>query len=391
MSKFLNFEYRNPIRRTSAVLSVITILLALFGCDGSGDANKADKAAPKPSVVVAAVNSKAVSDFSEFVGQTKAFQKVELQARVKGLLAKRLFDEGSSVKKGQLLLEIDPAEFVAARDAALAQKERVDATLLEAERNFSRYEVLVQRQASSEAKLDEARAKRDQAKADLSAAKADLVRAELNLGYTKIDSEIKGTIGASSIDPGNIIGPESGVLATVITLDPIYVTFPVSENMYINYRKSQKEGKAGTFTPKIRMANGDVYEHPGKMDFVNNEVDPTTGTITVRVTFSNPDELLLPGFFVNVFLVSDNPENQLIVQQSAVQQNQTGPFVLVVNKDNKIEARPIETGQRVGTDVVVTEGLTKGERIVIEGLQKVRPGVEVDPVQQTASAKVEDK
>jgi len=384
-------ERQNPIGQISFVSSIIAISIALFGCDGSEEANTPRNTAPKPSVIVAPVNSKPVSDYAEFVGQTTSFQKVELQARVKGLLAKRLFEEGSSVKKGQLLFEIDPAEFIAARDAALAQKERADATLLEAERNFSRYSVLVERQASSEAKLDEARAKRDQAKADLAAAKADLVRADLNLGYTKIASEINGTIGASSVDPGNIIGPESGVIATVINLDPIYVTFPVSEKIYINYRKAKEKGQSVSFTPKIRMANDDVYEHPGKVDFVNNEVDPTTGTITVRVTFPNPNELLLPGQFVNVSLVSDNPENQLIVQQSAVQQNQSGPFVLVVNQDNKVEYRPIKTGQRVGTVVVVTEGLTKGELIVVEGLQKVRPGVEVDPVQQTTNASVEDK
>ena len=176
------------------------------------------------------------------------------------------------------------------------------------------------------------------------------------------------------------------MLATLIAMDPIRVIFSISEQDFLDYKQAQQNGEAEKFTPRIKLANDTVYPHDGKWDFVDNQVDPSTGTIGVRVEFPNTDGLILPGLFVNVVLVSADPKDQLVVAQAAVQENQTGPFVLVVDGDNRVEIRPIKTGQRDGTDIVVTEGLTKGEMIVVEGIQKVRPGGLVDPVRQDQKA-----
>jgi membrane fusion protein (multidrug efflux system) len=188
------------------------------------------------------------------------------------------------------------------------------------------------------------------------------------------------------VDVGNLIGPDSGILATVVDLDPIRVNFTVSERDYLNYKQEIKDGKSTGFTPKIKLANDHIYPHDGKLDYIDNRVDPSTGTIKVRVEFPNPDSLILPGQFVSVTLVSSDPKDQMVIPQAAVQTNQTGPFVLVVNKENKVEMRPIQTGQRFGTEITVSEGLTEGESIIVEGIQKVRPGAAVKPVPQQAQA-----
>jgi len=370
-------------------LAVFLGILALAGCseDKSGGAAAQNQGqAPAPAVVVAPVTSKSVSNSLEFVGQTEAFQKVELRARVTGVLTEKNFDDGAQVKDDQLLFVIDPAEFQAAQDSAAAKVDRSKATIVEAKRKLERYKILVERGTSSQASLDEATATEGESTADLAAAQADLERAKLDLGYTKISAPIAGQIGSSSVDVGNLIGPDTGVLATLIAMDPIRVIFSISEQDYLDYKQAEKNGDAEKFTPRIKLANDTTYPHDGKWDFVDNQVDPSTGTIGVRVEFPNPDKLILPGLFVNVVLVSADPKDQLVVAQAAVQENQTGPFVLVVDGDNRVEMRPIKTGQRDGTDIVVTEGLTKGEMIVVEGIQKVRPGGLVDPVKQDQKA-----
>ena len=339
---------------------------------------------PLPAVIVAPVISKSISESVEFIGQTEAFQLVDLRARVTGFLVKRNFEEGADVKTGDLLFSIDQAEYKAKREAAEAAVERVEATIRETDRQLARYAELERRGTASVAKLDEAKARAGEAKADLAAAKAELEEAEINLGYTQIKSPIDGRVGRSTIDVGNLVGPDSGVLSTVVTLDPVHVTFAVSEREYLNYQKRLRSGEAETYTPRIRLANGDLYKEDGKIDFVDNKVDPTTGTLQLRASFPNPDKTILPGQFVNVVLVSEEPQDRIVVPQAAVQENQAGPFVLVVTGDNKVEARTIATGQRFGPDIVVKEGLKPGEQIIVEGIQKVRPGGKVQAVPSTA-------
>ena len=359
---------------------------ALTACEEQSNTSKVKR--PAPAVIVAPVVSKPVAASVEFVGQTEASQSVDLRARVTGFLLKQAFKDGNAVKKGEVLFVIDPSEFNAARDVAAAKVERANATIEEAENQLARYKKLEQSGTFSPAQLDAARAKEGQARADLAAAEAELKRAELDVGYTRIISPIDGRIGGSSVDAGNLIGPDSGILASVVALHPIRVNFAVSERDYLDYTQSRRNGKTAGFTPKIRLANDQIYPHDGTLDFIDNRVDASTGTIKVRVEFPNPDELILPGQFVNVTLVSEEPENQIVVPQTAIQENQTGPFVLVVDKDNKAGIRPVKTGQREGTEISVTDGLSAGEMIIIDGIQKVRPGATVKPVPQKKSAAV---
>ncbi len=366
---------------TGVIVILASLMTIVAGCSDSDQSKTAhNEKENAPGVVVQPVVSKAVTASVEFVGQTEQYQKVDLRARVNGTLLNRAFVEGAKVEVSALMYEIDPAEFIAARDAAAAKVARAEATLVEAERSRERYETLVARETASVARFDEAKAKEGQSKADLAAAKADLERANLDLGYTKIASPISGKVGRSSVDAGNLIGPDSGILATVLTLDPIYVIFSVTEREFLNYQARVRDGKAEEFTPKIRLANNLIYPPEGKLNFMDNRVDPTTGTIKARLTFPNPDGIVLPGQFVNVILMSAEPQEQLIVPQAAVQENQAGAFVLVVDGESRVQTRPITTGQTSGTDVVVTDGLTEGETIIVDGIQKVRPGGLVNPV-----------
>ena len=214
-------------------------------------------------------------------------------------------------------------------------------------------------------------------KADVAAAEADLAAAKLNLSYTTILSPLDGRIGSSAVNAGNLIGPDSGVLATVVALDPMRVVFSISEQIYIDLQKNRLEGREGGVIPRIRLANDEIYEHPGEFRFVDNRIDPSTGTVSVHVDFPNPDQLLLPGQFVNVILSAKEADPAILIPQAAVQLNQAGSFVLLVDKDGKAEVRPIKTGERSGIEIVVEDGLNVGETVIVSGIQKVRPGAEV--------------
>jgi membrane fusion protein (multidrug efflux system) len=352
--------------------------LVLQGCDDGQD-QAAAPAAPPPAVVVAPVISKSVATTVEYVGRTQANRVVDLRARVTGFLLERPFKEGQHVGQGDLLYKIDPAEFQAAVDAARAAVTRAEAILLEAEQNLERNRILAERKTVSEASLDKAIAAEGQARADVDSAKAALATEELNLGYTEITTPIDGRIGSSAVDVGNLIGPDSGVLATVVDVDPIEVAFAITERELLDHRLRRAEGETKVYTPRLRLANGTVLEEEGEITYLDNQVDPATGTVALHVEFPNADELVLPGEFVNVILVSQDPVDRIVVSQAAVLTNQAGPFVLVVDAEDTVEARPVALGARVGVDVVVEEGLTAGEMVIIEGIQKVRPGAKVTP------------
>jgi membrane fusion protein (multidrug efflux system) len=361
---------------------VLLVSLLLSACsDQEKTTNAEDK--PLPSVVVEAVTAKDVAGQSDFVGRTEASQRVDVRARVSGTLLKRPFEEGAEVKEGAVLFEIDPAEFKANLLAAEAKLDKAQASLNENDRNLKRYEVLLQKETASEAQYDIAKSKADQSRADVAAAQAEVERAKLDLSYATITSPIAGRSGISDVDVGNIIGPDSGVLVTVLDLDPMDVIFSVGERDYLNFVEAKKAGTVKAFTPRIRLANDKLYEFPGEVDVIDNKVDPATGTINVRLKFPNPDRLLVPGQYVSVLLTSSTPEKQIVIPQSAVQENQAGPFVLIVNGEGRVEARPIKTGDRIEDGVVVLDGLTEGETLVVEGIQKVRPGAEVKTAYRT--------
>lgn len=380
---------RTGILTSSKLTGVVLLMpLLLSACsDNSGTTSAEDQ--PLPSVVVEAVTAKNVAGQADFVGRTEASQRVDVRARVSGTLVKRPFDEGAEVKANAVLFEIDPAEFQASLAEAEAQLAKAKASLEENAGNLSRYEELLKRQAASEAQYDVAKSKADQSRADVSAAQAQVERAKLDVGYATIRSPIAGRSGLSNADVGNIIGPDSGVLVTVLELDPMDVLFSVGERDYLNFMEAAKAGEAEKFTPRIRLANDKLYEFPGEVDVIDNKVDPATGTINVRLKFPNPDRILVPGQYVSVILTRAAPEKRIVIPQSAVQENQAGLFVLVVNGEGRVEARPIKTGDRVEDGVVVLDGLTEGETLVVEGIQKVRPGAEVQTAFRTPAEEPE--
>lgn len=368
--------------RLAKLLTLGLVITGLAAC-GEDTPQETGQARTPPSVVVATVDAEDVSTSVEYVGRTDASQEVDVRARVSGTLLARPFGEGGNVVSGELLFSIDPAEFEA--DVALAKAEvsKAEASVVETKSNLDRYEVLVQRQAASQAKLDEAEALYRSAVAEREGARAQLQKANLDLDYTQIASPLDGRAGLATVDEGNLIGPDSGVLVTVVKLDPINVVFSVSEREYLNFARQRRDGKQTAFTPRLRLADDTIYPHDGEVDQADNRVDPATGTLNVRLRFPNPDELLFPGQFVNVILVSSDPVRKVLAPFAAVQQNQSGSFVLVVDQEDKVSLRPIVTGQVFGANVVVEEGLKAGERIVVEGIQKVRPGARVTPVENS--------
>lgn len=342
-------------------------------------------AQPAPSVTIAEARYEMIDAVSEHVGRAVAVEDVDLRARVDGYIVERSFEEGADVAAGDALIVIDQAPYEAALDAAKARVTQAEAEVERWRREFRRRSELVSRGNISESSVDEAEANLKGAQGELQAAKAAVTQAELDLGYTVIRSPIEGRIGNADVSVGNLVGPASGVLSTVVQLDPIYVTFPVDERTFLDAQQKGRpfQAASGQYTPRLRLSNGMDYEQDGFIDFVDNRVNRGTGSIIVRARFPNPDKRLLPGLFVAVLLSEDDPENALLIPSIAVQEDQVGYFVLVVNSEEQVETRRIETGRRVGIDWIVTSGLKGGERVIIDGLQKVRPG-------QTVSAYAAD-
>ncbi|MGI9480763.1 MAG: efflux RND transporter periplasmic adaptor subunit [Hyphomicrobiales bacterium] len=377
----------NSRLKALAISFLVVPLLFIAGCDQGEQSSKQQAAGqPLPAVTVSPVVAREVAAQVEFVGQANAFLTIDLRARVTGFLRERPFKEGGPVKKGELLFLIEPDEYESKVQTAEASITRSKATIEEAERDFERYSKLTAQGTTSEQKLEEAKATAERARADLKAAEADLTRQNLNLSYTRIESPIDGRIGRASVDVGNLIGPDSGVLATVVAPDPIRVVFSVSERDLLEYRKRRAAGGSTVAIPKLRLSNGEIFDQDGKIEFIDEQVDAATGTVQVRVEFPNPDNIILPGQFVTVVLTSGNPEKRVVVPQAAVQANQTGYFVMVVGEDDVVQPRPVKLGQLTGVDWAVEEGLTEGETIVVEGIQKIRPGAKVKPEVQTVSA-----
>ncbi|MGB2933051.1 MAG: efflux RND transporter periplasmic adaptor subunit [Methyloceanibacter sp.] len=368
---------RTGIPATSKLRGIALLMPLLLSACSDDSSTSSVENRPLPSVVVEAVTARGVAGQADFVGRTEASQRVDIRARVSGTLLKRPFEEGAEIKANAVLFEIDPAEFQTSLAEAEAQLAKAKASLEELARNQSRYEKLLERQAASEAQYDIAKSKADQSRADVSAAQAQVERAKLDLSYATLTSPIAGRSGLSNADVGNILGPDSGVLVTVLDLDPIDVLFSVGERDYLNFMETVAAGNAEKFTPHIRLANNKLYEFPGELDVIDNKVDPATGTINVRLKFPNSARILVPGQYVSVILKRATPEKRVVIPQAAVQENQAGPFVLVVNGEGRVEARPVKIGELVDDGVVVLDGLAEGETLVVEGIQKVRPGAEV--------------
>jgi membrane fusion protein (multidrug efflux system) len=314
----------------------------------------------------------------------EAIHSVSIQARVEGFLQQVAFNEGQDVHAGDLLYVIEPAQYQAALQSAEAQLQSAQANLTQAERNLARNQELRKHGTIAQATLDQAIEQRDTAAASVTAAQAAVKTAQLNLGYTRITSPIDGRIGATSVTAGNLVGPSSGVLARVVQLDPIRVVFSVNERDLLALKQrsgnvSQQQLNA-RFVPTLRLADGTTYAQAGRVDFVDNTVDPATGTVAVHAVFPNPQKLLLPGMLVTVTVQPEHPQTSIVVPLDAVAQDRQGKFVLIVDDNDRVQQHRIEVNGQYNQQWIVTAGLREGEEVIVSGLQKVRPGQQVKPV-----------
>lgn len=334
-------------------------------------------APPPPGVMVETVREQDVAAQSRFTGRIEAIDKVELRARVQGFLKSRLFQEGSAVEKDALLFEIEKAPYEAAVAQAEANQASARAGVELARLTFDRTETLASRKTASAAQLDDARAKLQEAEAVLKAQEAALRVARLDLQYTEVRAPMAGRIGRAAYSVGDLVGPDSDPLATLVAQDPVYVAFPVPQRVLLQVRRGQVD--RDSVVVRLELSDGSVYEHPGKIGFVDIEANPTTDTVTVRASVPNPEGLLLDRQLVRVLVESERPEAKLLVSQSALLLDQQGSYVLTVDAENKVEARRVTLGDQRDSRIVVEEGLAAGERVIVSGLQKVRPGMTVDP------------
>jgi membrane fusion protein (multidrug efflux system) len=339
------------------------------------------QAPPAPSVLVAPVASQEVTDTANFVGRVTAIDKVDIVARVPGYIEQRLFAEGQLVKKGDLLFRIEQATYKAIVEQQQANLAKAKAVELNAAQQLARGRALLPKDFVPKATVDQQTAAQSSAHADILQAQAALDQAQINLGYTEIRSPIDGRIGIANFTIGNLVGPTAGALATIVSFDPIYVIFQASERDVLDFKRRILENgtKNGGVTVRVRLPDGKLYAQPGVADFLDIKADPSTDTIAVRAALPNKQALLVPGGIVGVQIARGAPRSALVIPQAAIQLDQAGSYVLTVNDKNQVVLRRITTGAERGSAVIVANGLAAGERVIVEGTQKVRPGQTVAP------------
>jgi membrane fusion protein (multidrug efflux system) len=370
-----------PIARLLAVLFLtgITPAFAQFGPAGP------------PAVGVVHATKQPITESSQFIGRIQAVDRVSIVARVTAFLDQRFFTEGTEVKKGDLLYRLEQAPFQAdllAKQAAVAQ---ANATLQNATITLGRAQSLLSTPAGQRSTFDDAVAAQRTAAAQLLAAQAQLQSSQINLNYTEIHSPIDGQIGRDQVTQGNVVSPSSGALNTIVSQDPMYVVFPVSLRTAIDLRnRYAPEGGFAAVTIKLRLPDGRLYDQSGKLNFVDNSVNQNTETLTLRGSIPNPvrsnakfgdpgDRELSDGEFVTVLLQGVEPVEVIAVPRAAILSDQQGDYVYVVDAQNKVQQRRVTLGQSTPSTAVILSGLKEGETVVLEGLQRVRPGITVNP------------
>ena len=358
--------------------AALLFLALLAGCHRD-DA----KTAPAPlAVTVAPVEQAKIPVYIEHVGTTEAINTVEVRARVRGVLEKVLFKEGSDVKEGDLLFVIERAPYRAALDKAKGDLSRANATLARAQADDDRAAELARREVASETALEHARATRDEASASVQSLRAAVEQAELDLGYTEVRAPIPGRIGRVLVTQGNLVGgeQEGTVIATIVQLDPIYVYWSPSEKQRLDVIRLRNEGlylQREQAEVSVSLADGSEYPHLGKIDFVDNTVDPSVGTLRARAVLPNPDKTLLPGEYANVKVLIGRDVPALLVPAAAIVEEQGGSSVFVVSAGGTAEVRKVVAGATHGEARVIESGLEAGEKVVIDNLGKLRPGMAI--------------
>lgn len=374
-----------------AVVLMLSGSLALTGCNDK----EAQQGAPQaPQVGVVTLKTEPLNVTTELPGRTAAFRIAEVRPQVNGIILKRNFVEGSDIKAGTSLYQIDPATYQAAYDSAKGDLVKAQANAQISRLTVTRYKPLLGTSYISKQDYDTAVATAAQADAAVVSAKAAVESARINLAYTKVTSPISGRIGKSSVTEGALVSNgQTTALATVQQLNPIYVDVTQSSNDFLRLKQELADGSLkqtdGKAQVKLLMDNGKEYSQPGTLEFSDVTVDETTGSITLRAIFPNPNDSLLPGMFVRARLDEGVNNNALLVPQQGITRNPRGDATaMVVGADNKVELRTVTTTQAIGNKWVVTEGLKSGDKIIVTGLQKIKPGVQVtaQEVDQNAAA-----
>jgi membrane fusion protein, multidrug efflux system len=373
------------VNRMLMGLSAAVACVALAACKPTQQA--AAPSAPPPAVGVIVAEMKGVKPALSFIGRVKAVDTVQLRARVEGFLEKILFKEGQYVKTGDLLYQIEKTQYQATVDQAKANVAAAEALELNAQFQFNRASELVKTQSGTQATVDTTRAALDSAKASVLQNKAAETIAEENLSYTDISSPIDGRIGLTAFTQGNLVNPASGVLATIVSDDPIYAEFPVSMRQIADLTAAHKQDLAGPIDIKayLTLANGQQYDRPGTWNFVANQVDPQTDTLIVRAIFPNPQRRLVDGAYVTVRVEEAEQQQRLVIPRSTLQLDQIGVYVLTVNDEQKVEVKRVATGEAVNTEIAIVSGLQAGDRVIVDGVQKVRPGQTVQATEVAPS------
>ena len=365
----------------NVALAALLVVFLLTGCDRE---QQAQSSRSVPEVATVTVKTQKVVLTTELPGRTSAFRVAEIRPQVSGLILKRLFEEGSDVKAGQVLYQIDPAPFQAALDNAKAALGRSEANLEAIRLRAERYKDLLAEKAVSQQDYDDAAAALTQVTADIAYYKATLRTARINLGYAKITAPISGRIGRSSVTDGAIVTAYQPMpLATIQQLDPVYVDVPQSTIDLLRLKSRLKAGllnQQGTDWNKVKLMleDGTAYPREGTLQFSDVTVDPTTGSVILRVVFPNPNDVLLPGMFVRAIINEGVKEQAILIPQQGVSRDPRGnPFALVVDAESKAGFRPLTLDRAIGDKWLVSAGLSPGDKVIVEGLLMLRPGMPV--------------
>ena len=374
------------------VFSALVGSVALSGCDQVAEQPKASAPAATP-VGVVTLNSQAITLKKELPGRVSAFQIAEISPQVSGIVQSRLFEEGTQVEKGQALYQINPDIFEAELAASRAAVARAEASIASSKSKASRYKELLAIKAVSQQDFDEADAASKQASAELLTAQAQLKSAQINLDYSHVSSPISGQISKSSVTVGALVSAgQTSALATVTQLDPIYVDLTQSSNELTKLKRALASGALGVDSTtqtdvELIMEDGSVYPHKGTLQFSEVTVDPSTGSVTLRAKFPNPEKLLLPGMYVRAEVVEGVKSDAILAPQRGVSRNTKGePTAMVVSKNNTVESRVLKVERTLGANWLVSEGLADGDQLIVEGLQKIRPGAPVTATAAQSSA-----
>jgi len=379
-----------PYKKGNSVL-ILLFIMTFAGCGNQSGQKPVAGGPPAAEVGVVTVNSEELPMITELPGRINAIRVAEVRARITGIILKKMFEEGADVKAGDVLFQIDPAPLQAIYDSAKANLAKAQAALAQTQSRANRYKTLVEVNAVSKQEYDDATASVLQAEAEIQAAKAAVETASLNLGYATVVAPITGHIGVAKVTEGTLVSQaEATQMAMIQQLDPIYFDFSQSSTEILRLRRSFDQGKlqsiaSGEAKVSLLLEDGTVYSSPGKLLFSDMIVNPATGMITLRAEFPNPDNILLPGMFARVKLEQAINMDAITVPQRGVALGPNGSATaMVVTADNKVEVRAIKLDVAIEDKWTVTEGLKVGDRVIVEGLQKIRPGASVKPVPFTS-------